>query len=587
MKSVWKSILCIALAALMLTGCSQTGQDGSSSVSEQRTTEDLQEQSSSVATDNGEVSFDENGVSPAGQFPIVEEPITISVMVPTQQSVEDLSTNDFTAWYEDLTNIHVEWNVVPSENASEKLNISLSSGDMPDIYANCGVTQSQQQIYGPQGAFIALNEYIEKYGENFQLMLDKVEGLEKMMTLTDGNIYSLPSVEKCVHCEGSNKLWVNKKWLDALDMELPTTVDEFTEMLRRFKEEDPNGNGKADEIPLLTFEGGWHTGALSGWLTNPFVYTTPDQNYMYVENGQIQLSYMQDGWRDAMTWLHQLYEEGLFYDQSLVINQDQARQLCAADGETSNVGCFPSGTPNTVPGDDASQWGDYVTLSPIEGPAGRLATYQPYTNVYSTELTITSACENPAAAFRWCVEQYSRDINVRKRYGVENENWKKIIPGEDGVSADAIDLNSGEPAEIETFIDGIGWSEQQNYCWRDVPGVRCDTPEVPELRYNRLNTGDYDTNNEIRIVEDTIDYMQDYYPDIDMCVMPLIYNEEQAATLANTETVVQSYVDEMAAAFITGTSDPEADWDAYLNELSVKGVDQLLEIYQAAYDARS
>ena len=155
MKNVWKSVLCIALAALMLTGCSQTGEDGSSSVSEQKTAEDSQGQSSSVATDNGEVSFDENGVSPAGQFPIVEEPITISVMVPTQQSVEDLSTNDFTAWYEDLTNIHVEWNVVPSENASEKLNISLSSGDMPDIYANCGVTQSQQQIYGPQGAFIA------------------------------------------------------------------------------------------------------------------------------------------------------------------------------------------------------------------------------------------------------------------------------------------------------------------------------------------------------------------------------------------------------------------------------------------------
>ena len=42
-----------------------------------------------------------------------------------------------------------------------------------------------------------------------------------------------------------------------------------------------------------------------------------------------------------------------------------------------------------------------------------------------------------------------------------------------------------------------------------------------------------------------------------------------------------------SAAFITGTSDPEADWDAYLNELSVKGVDQLLEIYQAGYDARS
>lgn len=74
---------------------------------------------------------------------------------------------------------------------------------------------------------------------------------------------------------------------------------------------------------------------------------------------------------------------------------------------------------------------------------------------------------------------------------------------------------------------------------------------------------------------------------MEICVPTLVYMEEQSATLANTESVVISYVEEMAAAFITGTSDPEADWDAYLNELSVKGVDQLLEIYQAGYDARS
>lgn len=74
---------------------------------------------------------------------------------------------------------------------------------------------------------------------------------------------------------------------------------------------------------------------------------------------------------------------------------------------------------------------------------------------------------------------------------------------------------------------------------------------------------------------------------MEICLPTLVYTEEQSATLANTESVVISYVEEMAAAFITGTSDPEADWDAYLNELSVKGVDQLLEIYQAGYDARS
>lgn len=583
MKQTWKTGLSALLACLMLAGCSQSAPpqsqaDGGASAEG--------ETSGGTASADG-LTFDENGVSPAGQFPIVKDTITLSVMFPDQGFVSDITTNDFTIWYEDLTNIKIDWIVVPGESLTDRVNISLSSNDMPDIYATCGITQTQQQVYGPQGAFVPLNEYIELYGENFQLMQSKVEGLTELMTMSDGNIYCLPGIEKCVHCEGSNKMWVNREWLEALDMEAPTTVEEFTEMLRRFKDEDPNGNGVADEIPLLTFNGGWHSTVLSGWLTNPYVYTTPDNDYMYVEDGQIQLSYMQDGWRDAMVWLNSLYEEGLFYDQSLVINQDQARQLCASDGETANVGCFPSGTPNTVPGDDASQWSDYIALSPIEGPAGRYATWQPYSSIVPTDFVITSACENPAAAFRWGVEQYGRDINTRKRYGIEGENWAYVTPGENGIPADAIDVNSGEPAEIQTFIDGVGWSDEQNFCWRDIPGLKCDTPDVPELRYNKLITGDYDTNFEIRIVEDTINYMEDYYPDIDMCVMPLIYDDEQSAVLANTETVVQSYVEEMAAAFITGTADPEADWDSYLNELKVKGVDQLLEIYQAAYDAKA
>ena len=186
-------------------------------------------------------------------------------------------------------------------------------------------------------------------------------------------------------------------------MEPPTTVDEFEDMLRRFKEEDPNGNGEADEIPLLTYEGGWHSNAMSGWLTNPFVYTSPDNNYVYLDGDEIKLSYMQDGWKEAMSWLNKLYEESLYYDQSLVINYDQARQLCAADGTTEDVGCFTGGTPD-LPGADVSQWGPYVALAPIEGPNGRVATWMPYSQITPTAFVITSACENPAAAFRWGVE---------------------------------------------------------------------------------------------------------------------------------------------------------------------------------------
>lgn len=584
MKRALKTLLCGLMASLLLAGCTQTGgSSGSNSSSTESAPESTVSQTSEAA--EGETTYDENGVSPEGTFPIVEEPITLTVMFPSQTAIPDIAENSFTKEYEELTGIHIEWQEVHSDSLADRVNISLSSGDMPDIYLSCGVSLSQQQAYGPQGAFVPLNDYIEQYGEVFQKIEENVPGVADTLTMGDGNIYALPYIEKCVHCEGSSKLWINTKWLDALDMEPPTTVDEFEDMLRRFKEEDPNGNGEADEIPLLTYEGGWHSNAMSGWLTNPFVYTSPDNNYVYLDGDEIKLSYMQDGWKEAMSWLNKLYEEGLYYDQSLVINYDQARQLCAADGTTEDVGCFTGGTPD-LPGADVSQWGPYVALAPIEGPNGRVATWMPYSQITPTAFVITSACENPAAAFRWGVEQYNKDINYRKTFGVEGENWKYVTPGEDDVPADAADFNTGDPAEIAPFIDGVGWGDEQDYCWRGL-GLRCDTGDYKDLRYAQVQSGDYDTNMEHRLSVDTQEQMEPYYPDMEICVPTLVYTEEQSATLANTESVVISYVEEMAAAFITGTSDPEADWDAYLNELSVKGVDQLLEIYQAAYDARS
>ena len=584
MKRALKTLLCGLMASLLLAGCTQTGgPSGSNRSSTESAPESTVSQTSEAA--EGETTYDENGVSPVGTFPIVEEPITLTVMFPSQTAIPDIAENSFTKEYEELTGIHIEWQEVPSDSLADRVNISLSSGDMPDIYLSCGVSLSQQQAYGPQGAFVPLNDYIEQYGEVFQKIEENVPGVADTLTMGGGNIYALPYIEKCVHCEGSSKLWVNQKWLDALNMEPPTTVDEFEDMLRRFKEEDPNGNGEADEIPLLTYEGGWHSNAMSGWLTNPFVYTSPDNNYVYLDGDEIKLSYMQDGWKEAMSWLNKLYEEGLYYDQSLVINYDQARQLCAADGTTEDVGCFTGGTPD-LPGADVSQWGPYVALAPIEGPNGRVATWMPYSQITPTAFVITSACENPAAAFRWGVEQYNKDINYRKTFGVEGENWKYVTPGEDDVPADAADFNTGDPAEIAPFIDGVGWGDEQDYCWRGL-GLRCDTGDYKDLRYAQVQSGDYDTNMEHRLSVDTQEQMEPYYPDMEICVPTLVYTEEQSATLANTESVVISYVEEMAAAFITGTSDPEADWDAYLNELSVKGVDQLLEIYQAGYDARS
>lgn len=580
MKKRFCSIICMILVAVMTLSACGGGQNAENS-----SDNSTENQTNEKETEPVEGGFDENGVSAEGEFPIVENPIELTVMVPSSTSIQDIATNDFTLWYEDKTNIKINWIVVPSESLAEKVNISLSSGDMPDIYLDCNVTQTQQSVYGSQGAFLPLNDYIEKYGAVYQDIASQVPGLEEVMTMGDGNIYALPYIEKCVHCENSSKMWVNKKWLDNLGIEVPATVEEFEEMLIAFRDQDPNGNGIADEIPMLTFEGGWHSDALSGWLSNPFVYTAPDDNYVYLNDGSVELAYVQDGWKEAMKWLNSLYEDGLYYDQSLIINADQARQVATAEDGTALVGCFPSGTPDAVPGSDLEQWGDYIAISPIEGEAGRYATYAPFNQINPTKFVITSACKYPEAAFRWGVEQYNRDICFKKVFGEEGTGWVRITRGEGDVPADAVDLNTGNPSEVAMFADGVSWGDEQNYCWRAI-GLRCDTPDAPSYRYNQYQIGDYETNMEYRLSFDTRDNMNPYNPDISMCLPPLVYDEAQATEMANTQSVILTYVKETAARFITGDLDVEADWDAYIQELDVKGVQNLKDIYQAAYDAK-
>ena len=48
------------------------------------------------------------------------------------------------------------------------------------------------------------------------------------------------------------RIWMNMKWLENLDLEVPTTSEELKDVLTAFATQDPNGNGVKDEIPVLT-----------------------------------------------------------------------------------------------------------------------------------------------------------------------------------------------------------------------------------------------------------------------------------------------------------------------------------------------
>ena len=235
MKRALKTLLCGLLASLLLAGCTQSG-GGTSS-----TGGSGESSTSNSSATSGDVAYDENGVSPEGTYPIVEEPITLTVMFPSQTAIPDIAENSFTKEYEELTGII-------SNGKKSPLTACRPVSTSPCLAAICLTSICPAVSAFPssrpmvrRGHFVPLNDYIEQYGDVFQKIEENVPGVADTLTMGDGNIYATALHEKCVHCEGSSKLWINTKWLDALDMEPPTTVDEFEDMLRRFKEEDPKG----------------------------------------------------------------------------------------------------------------------------------------------------------------------------------------------------------------------------------------------------------------------------------------------------------------------------------------------------------
>ena len=170
-------------------------------------------------------------------MPIVKEPITLDFF--TAKSHVNLSKdwNDLMLWnkYADMTNIEVNWvEQVSMETLSEKRNLALAGGNLPDVFYASNISNVDLFNYGQQGTFIELNDLIEKHAPNLQKFLDDNPDIKKGLTFPNGKIYSLPSLrdEDFLSIRIGAMPWFNKDWLDNLGMNIPETTEEFYQYLK-------------------------------------------------------------------------------------------------------------------------------------------------------------------------------------------------------------------------------------------------------------------------------------------------------------------------------------------------------------------
>lgn len=548
MQKKFKTVLLFVICAvLVISGCSSNKDDPS----------------------KGNASEgDKNVVTAAGEFPITEEPTTIRIMVNARPGVENYKTNAFTKYLEEKTNVKIEWDIVPSTAAAEKLNLTFGGGNLPDVIMGFGVTNAQQMIFGSQGIIIPLNELIEKYGVETKRMFQENLQIEEAVTAPDGNIYALPMPNDCYHCSMIQKMWVYKPWLDKLGMQPPTTIDEFYDMLKAFKTQDPNGNGLADEIPMAGSPKGWET-RVDRFLMNAFTYNP--SGYVYLNNGKPDVSFNKPEWKEGVEFLNKLYNEGLLDPQSLTQDESQLIQL-GENPKAPLLGVIPAGFMGSFSeiGGPSGRFKEYVTLAPLKGPKGlQITPLAPY-EANSGHYVITKAAKNPEVAFRLADALYNKEMTLRSLEGELGVHWDWADEGEIGIN--------GEPAIWKRLMP---FPNIQNDSWEQT----APTYRPAELRLGQVN--DPDNPLESILYNETKNNYEPYKASQDMVMPRLFFTSEQSSELSDLQKTITDYVSESLSRFITGDANIETEWDNYLKNLESMNLSRFLEIYQEAYDVHA
>lgn len=525
--------------------------------------------SGSAASPESSSSGNADSVTGPGELPITKEKTTIKIMTHANSLVEDFATNAFTKYLEEKTNIHIEWDILPEKSASEKLNLVLASGeDLPDVIMTMGISPAQQMIFGSQGLFRPLNDLIEQYGTETNKIFEAMPYVKDTITAPDGNIYAMPAPNEGFHAMFMQKMWIYKPWLDKLGLAMPTTTEEFYNVLQAFKTKDPNGNGKADEIPFSGSPTGYLT-QVHNFLLNSFTYSP--MSWLTANNGKIEVPYNKPEWKEGLKYLRRLYADGLMDAQALTQDGNQLKQL----GENPDVPIL--GAVSTLHMGEFTQffgesgrWLEYVAVPPLKGPAGvQVTPYDPYGVLNTGAYVITKDAKNPEAAFRLLDFMYNTETTLRSSYGEPGSEWEWAKDGEIGIN--------GEQAVWKALKS---WGNVQNVHW-SLSGPIFNPSTL------RLSQVDDPTNPlEKMLYTETKEKYDPYKAGLDQIVPPLYLSDEDSSEIADLQLTLHNRANEMLVRSITGDVDIDKEWDAYVSSLNDMNLARYLELYQKAYDAK-
>lgn len=594
MKKNCLRILTAMLAATCLFSACSNGADTQSS--------------SSSLPESSNTSSDTSG----GQE--TAEPVTIRVMdkhrLETYYNYND--REDFPAFdlYEkelEKRGIILEKELVANEQYGTVVQTRMAAAsDLPHLINLTPLDDVTALNLGINGQILDWLKPMEKYSRPDPLAPENINGdpslslkqrLEKitpfaisLCTAPDGNMYWMPNARYRAPVKLADGTMVEDldvvgaciryDWLQKVNMEVPTTVEEFLEALRAFQKNDVNGNGQKDEMYSIDCYSYSFFSGIAQWfgLTPGVVGIDPN-------NDRVTSAWYQDGVKDYFKLLKQMVDEGLM-DVGLVGATEEMFNQAIAENRIAGLRTYANLTwfADLIKDDPEAEYASIAPIQAVEGIA-------PFMLCDSNKLVydkyaMTKACTEEVQEAIIHYYDFATGTDVAKllsNNGVEGVDYEFVDdernPGRKVVKS----LLSGTTQEnYEAHTGGI------NFFIHGVPWMSGEDPDV----LAKLNTA---------TVQDTLDGWEGsekgkrgFIRKIEQMVhRPYVVSpfssstyaiptQEEQEVLTSYLTALNSYSDELGMNLILGNESLD-NWDSFMQKFRDLGLDEVIKVNDARY----
>jgi putative aldouronate transport system substrate-binding protein len=536
-KKTFGVLICMVLAVFGFTGCSKN--------------------------ERAELSAVNEGLSSETGLPISSTPVTLRMFIEMDQGkigVHTANYADMLCFQElaKMTNVTIDFIHPPAGMANEQINLMMAAGDLPDItfWNWTQVPGGPTKVLG-DNIILPLNDYIGKL-PYYRKFLDANPNIDKAVKTDDGHYYCFPIIQKSDDFKSVFGFMIRKDWLDKLSLHMPETIDEWYTTLVAFRDGDPNGNGKKDEIPLVSmYSKGFEEQGLDAVRGLYSAWGKVDM--MYVNNGKVYMGAYEPEYKEYLLTMRKWIGEGLIDPNFATLDTVQldAAMLNSISGvcreglgtglDKFNTG-FKSedvvvGMPFPIVRKGERSYNFIGSGKDFNGRGGALS----------------PKGKNNDIAAKWMDYLFSDEGGMLLNFGVEGVTYNWV----NGYPQLVDDIYNNPEMSVNVALG--------RYTVGVAAFIFVNDARVREQRM--LQT---------KVQKDTLVLWNQ--SDIRRILPPVTFTAEESQELSNIMSEVNTFIKEYTLSFLLGKRDINKEFDGYISTLKSMGIERAIAINQAAVD---